>query len=29
MRFGQFCPNPVCDYVVKDFIDLSEEDKEA
>lgn len=28
MRFGQFCPNPACDYVVKDLVEVEEEEEE-
>ena len=24
-RIGQYCPNPECDYIVKDFVELEEE----
>lgn len=24
-RIGQYCPNPSCDYIVKDFVELEEE----
>ncbi len=24
-RIGQYCPNPACDYIVKDFVELEEE----
>jgi hypothetical protein len=29
MRFGQFCPNPACDYVVKDLVEVEEEEEET
>jgi len=28
VRFGQFCPNPACDYVVKDLVEVEEEEEE-
>jgi hypothetical protein len=24
VRVGQYCPNPACDYIVKDFVELDE-----
>jgi hypothetical protein len=24
-RIGQYCPNPACDYIVKDFVEITEE----
>jgi hypothetical protein len=24
-RIGQYCPNPACDYMVKDFVELEDE----
>ncbi len=23
-RIGQYCPNPVCDYIVKDFVEFED-----
>lgn len=24
VRIGQYCPNPACDYIVKDFVELED-----
>jgi hypothetical protein len=29
VRFGQFCPNPACDYVVKNLVEVKEEEEET
>ncbi len=28
VRVGQYCPNPACDYMIKDFVELADDDEE-
>jgi hypothetical protein len=28
-RIGQFCPNPACDYLMKDFVELKDTEEET
>jgi hypothetical protein len=27
-RIGQYCPNPACDYIIKDFVELEDTEGE-
>lgn len=27
-RIGQYCPNPVCDYIIKDWIEMDADEPE-
>lgn len=27
-RIGQYCPNPACDYIEKDFVELEDDETE-
>ena len=28
-RIGQYCPNPACDYITKDFVELGDTEEEV